>query len=174
MLLTVSIMYRLINITFIVISINFLNAYNSISKDLISNLHGGKVVHWTSEDSINKAENLIDDDESSYWSTSDISFPQVLTYAFPENKRFEAIIIKSENKDEKSSWAREVRISTADPFPHMGGWVEIERVLLPQNGQKKIISFEGMRGRYFRLEIFSNYGSQNSISIGNFKVLDKF
>ena len=85
MLLTVSIMYRLINITFIVISINFLNAYNSISKDLISNLHGGKVVHWTSEDGINKAENLIDDDESSYWSTSDISFPQVLTYAFPEN-----------------------------------------------------------------------------------------
>ena len=138
MLLTVSIMYRLINITFIVISINFLNAYNSISKDLISNLHGGKVVHWTSEDSINKAENLIDDDESSYWSTSDISFPQVLTYAFPENKRFEAIIIKSANNDEKSSWAREVRISTADPFPHMGGWVEIERVLLPQNGQKKL------------------------------------
>ena len=129
-------------------------------------------MHWTSEDSINKAENLIDDDESSYWSTSDISFPQVLTYAFPENKRFEAIIIKSANNDEKSSWAREVRISTADPFPHMGGWIEIERVLLPQNGQKKIISFEGMRGRYFRLEIFSNYDEyQDYISDDEF-ILD--
>jgi len=167
-------MFRLNNISLLVFLINIFYLYSSFSKDLISYDEGGKVVHWTSEDSKNKARNLIDEDNNSYWSTSDISFPQVLTYAFSENKRFEAIIIRGENSSERNSWAQEVRISTADPFPHMGGWIEIKRVSLPEDGSEKIISFDGMRGRYFRIEIFSNYGSQKRISLGSFKVLDKY
>ena len=166
-------MFHLYNICLLVLLINFFFIYDVFSKDLISYDQGGKVVHWTSEDSENKAINLIDTDQNSYWSTSDISFPQVITYAFPENKRFEAIIIKGKNDSEQNSWAHEVRVSTADPFPHMGGWIEIRRVFLPENGFEKIISFDGMRGRYFRIEIFSNHGSQKSISLGSFKVLDK-
>ncbi len=167
-------MLRQIKILIFVSYVSILYFYNSFANDIISSDQGGKVVHWTSEHYINKAVNLIDSDKESYWSTSDLSFPQVLTYAFPENKRFEAIIIISKNNSDPSSWAREVRVSTADPFPHMGGWIEIERVYLPANGDEKVISFDGMRGRYFRIEIFSNFGSDMSTSLGSFKILDKF
>ena len=163
-----------IKILTFIFCVSILYSFYCFANDIISSDQGGKVVHWTSQDSVNKAKNIIDADERTYWSTSDLSFPQVLTYAFPENKRFEAIIIKAKNVSEPKSWAKEVRVSTADPFPHMGGWVEIKRVFLPQNGTEKVISFDGMRGRYFRIEIFSNFGSDKSISLGSFKVLDKF
>ena len=162
-----------IKVTIYIFFISILFIFSTYSKDLISYDEGGKVVHWTSQDDINKAKNLIDSDTKSYWSTSNLSFPQVLTYAFPENKRFEAIIIKAKNGSDARSWAKEIRISTADPFPHMGGWIEIERLLFSSNGEEKVISFEGMRGRYFRIEIFSNFGSDTSISLGSFQVLDK-
>jgi len=149
-------------------------SFNIQAEDIISSENGGKAIHWTSEDAVNRARNLIDKDDNSFWSTSDMTFPQVLTYALPDNKRFEAIIIKAENNSNKESWANEIRVSTADPFPHMGGWIEIKKIVLPKNGSEKIINFEGIRGRYFRIEIFSNQGSSSSISLGGFKVIDNF
>ena len=66
-----------------------------------------------------------------------------------------------------------IRISSADPFPHMGGWVELVEIELPADGLQQIIKIEPARGRYFRLEIFSTHGSSpTEVSISNFSVYD--
>ena len=136
---------RLIYLLFIVLLFN--NAY---SKDIIATQSGGKAVHWTSENPPHVTINVINGINKGYWSSSGNIFPQVLTFALPKNKRFEALSFTAKNLNDRGSWAHHIRISSADPFPHMGGWEVIAEIKLPENGEEKIISFEGKRGRYFR------------------------
>ena len=159
---------RLIYLLFIVLFIN--NAY---SKDIIATQSGGKAVHWTSENLPHAAINVINGVNKGYWSSSGNIFPQVLTFALPKNKRFEALSFIAKNLNDRGSWAHHIRISSADPFPHMGGWEVIAEIKLPESGEEKIISFDGKRGRYFRLEIFSAQdNTASNVTFGKLKVFD--
>ena len=108
---------RLIYLLIIVLLFN--NAY---SKDIIATQSGGKAVHWTSEKLPHATINVINGVKEGYWSSSGDIFPHVLTFALPNNKRFEAISFTAKNINDRGSWAHHIRISSADPFPHMGGW----------------------------------------------------
>ena len=161
---------RLIYLLFIVLLFN--NAY---SKDIIAIESGGKAVHWTSENPPHATINVINGVNKGYWSSSGNIFPQVLTFALPKNKRFEAVSFTAKNKGNQDSWAHHIRISSADPFPHMGGWEVIAEIRLPPNGEEKFIVLEGKRGRYFRLEIFSSQDKSSSkVTFGKFKVFDVY
>tara|TARA_B110000444_G_scaffold197421_1_gene188304 strand:- start:109 stop:615 length:507 start_codon:yes stop_codon:yes gene_type:complete len=159
---------KLIKLLFLLLLTN-----NVYAKDIISIQSGGKAVHWTSENPPHLTINVINGLKEGFWSSSGNIFPHVLTFALPKNKRFEALSFIAKNISEQGSWAHHIRISSADPFPHMGGWEEIAEIKLPSNGEEKIISLEGKRGRYFRLEIFSAQDiTSNNVTFGKFKVLD--
>ena len=159
---------RLIYLLFIVLLFN--NAY---SKDIIATQSGGKAVHWTSEKLPHATINVINGVKEGYWSSSGNIFPHVLTFALPNNKRFEALSFTAKNINDRGSWAHHIRISSADPFPHMGGWEVIAEINLPESGEEKIFSFEGKRGRYFRLEIFSAQdNTASNVTFGKLKVFD--
>ena len=146
---------------------------NLIAEDMISVNSGGKVIHWTLEKIPNIAHNIIDANKDSYWSSGKAVFPQVVTFSMPTNKRFEGFSVTAKNSGNPLNWAKKIRISSADPFPHMGGWVELVEIELPADGLQQIIKIEPARGRYFRLEIFSTHGSSpTEVSISNFSVYD--
>jgi hypothetical protein len=146
---------------------------NAYSKDIIATQSGGKAVHWTSENSPHLTINVINGVKEGHWASLDNIFPHVLTFALPKNKRFEALSFTAKNKGSQDSWAQHIRISSADPFPHMGGWEVIADIKLPITGHEKIIVIDGKRGRYFRLEIFSTQDEAASeASFGEFKVID--
>ena len=148
---------------------------NAYSKDIIATQSGGKAVHWTSENSPHLTINVINGVKEGHWASLDNIFPHVLTFALPKNKRFEAVSFTAKNKGNQDSWAHHIRISSADPFPHMGGWEVIAEIKLPQNGEEKFITLEGKRGRYFRLEIFSSQDKSSSkVTFGKFKVFDVY
>ena len=57
----------------------------------------------------------------------------------------------------------------------MGGWEVIAEIKLPESGEEKIISFEGKRGRYFRLEIFSAQDkSASNVTFSKLKIFDSY
>ena len=146
---------------------------NLIAEDIISVDSGGKVIHWTLEKIPNIAHNIIDTNKDSYWSSGKAVFPQVVTFSMPTNKRFEGFSVTAKNAGNPLNWAKNIRISSADPFPHMGGWVELVEIELPADGLQQVIKIEPARGRYFRLEIFSTHGSSpTEVSISNFSVYD--
>jgi hypothetical protein len=148
---------------------------SAYSKDIIAIQSGGKAVHWTSESSPHLTINVINGVKEGYWSSSGNVFPQVLTFSLPKNKRFEALSFTAKNINDQGSWAHHIRISSADPFPHMGGWEVIAEIKLPENGEEKIISFEGKRGRYFRLEIFSAQDkSASNVTFSKLKIFDSY
>ena len=147
---------------------------NLIAEDIISVNSGGKVIHWTLEKAPNIAHNIIDANKDSYWSSGKAVFPQVVTFSMPVNKRFEGFSVTAKNAGNPQNWAKNIRISSADPFPHMGGWVELVEIELPADGLQQVIKIEPARGRFFRLEIFSTHGSSpTEVSISNFSVYDK-
>ena len=151
---------------------SFMN-FNTYAEDLISIKSGGKAIHWTSESFPNLAINIIDGIEDTYWLSAGNTLPHVLTFSMPSNKRFEALSFKAENSNGQGTWAHHIRISSANPYPHMGGWEVIADIKLPITGQEKIIAIDRKRGRYFRLEIFSTQDQAASeASFGEFKVLD--
>ena len=148
---------------------------NAYSKDIIATQSGGKAVHWTSENPPHATINVINGINKGYWASSGNIFPQVLTFSLPKNKRFEALSFTAKNINDHGSWADHIRISSADPFPHMGGWEVIAEIKLPENGEEKIISFEGKRGRYFRLEIFSSQDkTASNVTFSKFKIFDSY
>lgn len=147
---------------------------NLNAEDIISVNSGGKVIHWTFEKAPNVAHNIIDTDKDTYWSSGKAVFPQVITFSMPGNKRFEGFSVIAKNANDPTTWAKEIRISSADPFPHMGGWVELVEIELPKDGKETIIKIEPTRGRYFRLEIFSTHGSSpTEVSLSSFSVYNK-
>lgn len=163
--------FKFISLNFILLFVSFI----SLAEDLISTKSGGKAVHWTSEKAPFRAKNIIDSLKETYWVSSGNTLPHVLTFSMPSNKRFEALSFIAKNNNENGSWAKHIRISSADPFPHMGGWEVIANISLPKTGEEKIIVIEGKRGRYFRLEIFSTQEKfAKEASFGQFKVLDFF
>ena len=153
---------------------SFMN-FNTYAEDLISIKSGGKAIHWTTESFPNLARNIIDGIEDTYWLSVGNTLPHVLTFSMPSNKRFEALSFKAENSNDQGTWAHHIRISSADPFPHMGGWEVIEDIKLPKTGKEKIIAIDGKRGRYFRLEIFSTQDkSAREETFAKFKVFDVY
>jgi len=151
---------------------SFMN-FNTYAEDLIATKSGGKAIHWTSEISPNLAINIIDDIKDTFWLSAGNILPHVLTFSMPSNKRFEALALTVKNNNDQGTWAHHVRVSSADPFPHMGGWEVIADIKLPITGQEKIIAIDGKRGRYFRLEILSTQDKAASeASFGEFKVID--
>ena len=151
---------------------SFMN-FNTYAEDLISIKSGGKAIHWTSESFPNLAINVIDGIEDTYWLSAGNTLPHVLTFSMPSNKRFEALSFKAENSNDQGTWAHHIRISSANPYPHMGGWEVIADIKLPITGQEKIITIDRKRGRYLRLEIFSTQDEAASeASFGEFKVID--
>jgi len=145
----------------------------TFAENLISIQSGGKAIHWTSEKHPFIARNVIDNNKSSYWVSSGNTLPHVLTFSLPNNKRFESLSFISKTDHEPGTWAKHIRISSADPFPHMGGWEIIADINLPASGNEKIITIDNKRGRYFRLEIFSTHDVlAKEASFSQFKVLD--
>ena len=160
-------------IKYILFNLFFLINFMAYAEDIVSFKSGGKAIHWTSEKSPHLALNLIDGISETFWVSSGNAFPHVLTFSMPSNKRFEALSFKVENSNDKGTWAHHIRISSADPFPHMGGWEVIADIKLPIAGHEKIIVIDGKRGRYFRLEIFSTQDeAAGEASFGEFKVID--
>ena len=159
---------------FLLFTIVFFNFVNfTFAKDLISIKSGGKAVHWTSEKVPHVTKNIIDDIEETYWVSSGNTLPHVLTFSLPNNKRFESLSFITKNNHKPGTWAKHIRISSADPFPHMGGWEVIADLNLPITGVEKIITIEPKRGRYFRLEIFSTQDENaKEASFTQLKVLD--
>lgn len=159
---------------FILLGILFFNLINfSLAEDLISIRSGGKAIHWTSEKYPFVTKNIIDDIKETYWVSSGNTLPHVLTFSLPNNKRFESLSFITKNNHKPGTWAKHIRISSADPFPHMGGWEVIADLNLPITGVEKIITIEPKRGRYFRLEIFSTQDENaKEASFTQLKVLD--
>ena len=123
--------------------------------------------------SINLNKDIIDDIEETYWVSSGNTLPHVLTFSLPSNKRFEFLSFIAKNNNKPETWAKHIRISSADPFPHMGGWEVIADLNLSQTGEEKIITIDPKRGRYFRLEIFSTQNEMaKEASFSQFKVMD--
>ena len=158
----------------ILIGILFFNFTDLVSaEDLISIKSGGKVIHWTSEKYPFITKNIIDDIEETYWVSSGNTLPHVLTFSLPSNQRFESLSFISKTNEDQGTWVKHIRISSADPFPHMGGWEIIADINLPESGDEKIINIEAKRGRYFRLEIFSTQDElAKEASFSQLKVLD--
>ncbi len=158
----------------ILIVILFFNyTYLVSAEDLISIKSGGKAIHWTSEKYPFITKNIIDDIEETYWVSSGNTLPHVLTFSLPSNKRFEFLSFIAKNNNKPETWAKHIRISSADPFPHMGGWEVIANLNLSQTGEEKIITIDPKRGRYFRLEIFSTQNEMaKEASFSQFKVMD--
>ena len=147
--------------------------YPLFAKDLISIESGGKAIHWTSEKYPFITKNVIDNKEDTYWVSSGNTLPHVLTFSLPNNKRFKSLSFISKTDHEPGTWAKHIRVSSADPFPHMGGWEIIADIYLPASGNKKTITIDNKRGRYFRLEIFSTHDVlAKEASFSQFKVLD--
>tara|TARA_Y100001934_G_scaffold16383_1_gene19633 strand:- start:335 stop:844 length:510 start_codon:yes stop_codon:yes gene_type:complete len=145
----------------------------TFAENLISIQSGGQAIHWTSEKHPFIARNVIDNNKSSYWVSSGNTLPHVLTFSLPSNKRFESLSFISKTNEDQGTWAKHIRISSADPFPHMGGWEIIADIDLPKSGDEKIINIEAKRGRYFRLEIFSTQDElAKEASFSQLKVLD--
>ncbi len=154
------------------LNINFIISISN-AKDLISIQSGGKAIHWTSEKYPFITKNIIDNIKDTYWVSSGNTFPHVLTFSLPTNKRFEALSFISKNKNDPGTWAKHIRISSADPFPHMGGWEVIANINMHETGEEQIIDIDSKRGRYFRLEIFStNNELAKEASFSQFKVID--
>ena len=158
----------------ILIGILFFNFTDLVSaEDLISIKSGGKAIHWTSEKYPFLTKNIIDNIEETYWVSSGNTLPHVLTFSLPSNQRFESLSFISKTNEDQGTWAKHIRISSADPFPHMGGWEIIADINLPESGDEKIINIEAKRGRYFRLEIFSTQDElAKEASFSSLKVLD--
>ena len=158
----------------ILIGILFFNVTDLVSaEDLISIKSGGKAIHWTSEKYPFLTKNIIDNIEETYWVSSGNTLPHVLTFSLPSNQRFESLSFISKTNEDQGTWAKHIRISSADPFPHMGGWEIIADINLPESGDEKIINIEAKRGRYFRLEIFSTQDElAKEASFSQLKVLD--
>ena len=158
----------------ILLGILFFNVTDLVSaEDLISIKSGGKAIHWTSEKYPFITKNIIDDIEETYWVSSGNTLPHVLTFSLPSNQRFESLSFISKTNEDQGTWAKHIRISSADPFPHMGGWEIIADIDLPESGDEKIINIEAKRGRYFRLEIFSTQDElAKEASFSSLKVLD--
>ena len=158
----------------ILIGILFFNFTDLVSaEDLISIKSGGKAIHWTSEKYPFLTKNIIDNIEETYWVSSGNTLPHVLTFSLPSNQRFESLSFISKTNEDQGTWAKHIRISSADPFPHMGGWEIIADINLPESGDEKIINIEAKRGRYFRLEIFSTQDElAKEASFSQLKVLD--
>ena len=145
----------------------------SNAEDLITLGSGGKAIHWTSEKHPFIATNVIDNNKSTYWVSSGNTLPHVLTFSLPSNQRFKSLSFISKTNEDQGTWAKHVRISSADPFPHMGGWEIIADINLPESGDEKTINIEAKRGRYFRLEIFSTQDElAKEASFNQLKVLD--
>jgi len=159
---------------FILISLIYFYIINPLfAKDLISIESGGKAIHWTSEKYPFITKNVIDNKEDTYWVSSGNTLPHVLTFSLPNNKRFKSLSFISKTDHESGTWAKHIRVSSADPFPHMGGWEIIADIDLPESGDEKIINIEAKRGRYFRLEIFSTQDElAKEASFSSLKVLD--
>ena len=165
---------KFIKLTSYILILVFISFYSN-AEDLISLKSGGKAVHWTSEKFPFVTQNIIDYKEESYWVSSGNTLPHVLTFALPINKRFEALSLISKNENEKGTWAKHIRVSSADPFPHMGGWEVIANIEMSEKGDEKIISIDSKRGRYFRLEIFSTLSeTAKEASFSQFKVIDVY
>ena len=158
----------------ILIGILFFNFTDLVSaEDLISIKSGGKAIHWTSEKYPFLTKNIIDNIEETYWVSSGNTLPHVLTFSLPSNQRFESLSFISKTNEDQGTWVKHIRISSADPFPHMGGWEIIADINLPESGDEKIINIEAKRGRYFRLEIFSTQDElAKEASFSQLKVLD--
>ena len=91
----------------------------------------------------------------------------------PSNKRFEALSFISKTNHDPGTWAKHIRFSSADPFPHMGGWEILVDTDLPETGDEKFITIDAKRGRYFRLEIFSTHDQlATEASFNQLKVVD--
>ncbi len=166
-------MFRQIKVLPLLFIFIFFLSKSTLAEDIISSNSGGKVIHWTLQNAPNIAYNLIDDDKTNYWSSGELVFPQVITFSMPINKRFEGFSVTAKNEKNSSTWAKKIRISSADPFPHMGGWVELVELELPANGEEYFIKVNPYRGRYFRLEIFSTHGIHaKEVSLKNFSVYD--
>ncbi|MAU28550.1 MAG: hypothetical protein CMJ07_05125 [Pelagibacterales bacterium] len=145
----------------------------SNAEDLIALGSGGKAIHWTSEKYPFITKNIIDNNINTYWVSSGNILPHVLTFSLPSNKRFEALSFISKTNHDRGTWAKHIRVSSADPFPHMGGWEILAEIDLPETGDEKYITVDAKRGRYFRLEIFSTHDQlATEASFNQFKVVD--
>ena len=134
---------------------------------------GGKAIHWTSEKYPFITKNIIDNNVNTYWVSSGNILPHVLTFSLPSNKRFEALSFISKTNHDPGTWAKHIRFSSADPFPHMGGWEILVDTDLPETGDEKFITIDAKRGRYFRLEIFSTHDQlATEASFNQLKVVD--
>ena len=161
---------------FSLIFIMSLYCFQSLAKeDLISNELGGKVVQRSAELSEERsASNLIDGKVNTSWNSGTDIFPIVIMFSMPKNKRFVGLGINNRTEDDPSTWAKNIKVGTANPFPHMGGWTELIEVELSNKGEIILFDVGVNRGRYFRIEISSALGSNpGSVGLGSFHVYDE-
>ena len=153
----------------------FVHSQLIASEDLISQKMGGKVVQRSAELSADRsASNLIDGDNHTTWNSGTDIFPIVIMFSMPKNKRFVGLGLNNRTEDDSSTWAKKVKVGTANPFPHMGEWTELIDVELSDKGGLIFFNVGVNRGRYFRIEISSAQGSDpGTVGLGSFHVYDK-
>ena len=136
---------------------------------------GGKVVQRSAELSKERsASNLIDDNINTTWNSGTDIFPIVIMFSMPKNKRFVGLGLNNRTEDDPSTWAKNIKVGTANPFPHMGEWTELIETELSNKGELTFFDIGVNRGRYFRIEISSAQGSNpGSVGLGSFHVYDK-
>jgi hypothetical protein len=139
------------------------------SLNLLAATNGGALIGRTTELPDRTANHLIDDAGArTAWASSEFVFPQTLTFRLAKNRPFNTIVIDPAGDTDDANWAKSIRISTADPFPHMGGWVSVTIVTLAKSAGDQTFTFEKVSGRFIRLVIDSVQGDDaERVSLGN-------
>jgi F5/8 type C domain len=123
--------------------------------NILSPLHGARVIKRTSEDPQAVAANLIDPTTSVGWRSADGSLPQEILFELPAAARFNTLVFTSAKDASVDEWPRDVEVYTADPFPTMGGWRLVVRATLGTDPGDQTFAASPTDGRFIRLLILS-------------------
>jgi len=136
---------------------------------------GADIVQRSTERPGQSAANLLDDQgAATSWASAEAIFPQTIMFRLAKNQPFNQVVINPAGDPDPRNWLKTLVISTADPFPHMGGWTMVTEMELAPIARSQVFAFEEVRGRYLRLEIRSAQSDDATwVSIGSVELFQR-
>jgi len=143
--------------------------------NMLAGAAGADIVQRSTERPGQTAANLLDDHGAATgWASAEAVFPQTIMFRLAKNQPFNQVVINPAGDPDPRNWLKILVISTADPFPHMGGWTVVTQVELAPVAKSQVFSFEEARGRYLRLEIRSAQSVDATwVSIGSVELFQR-
>ncbi|MBN1137872.1 MAG: discoidin domain-containing protein [Anaerolineae bacterium] len=138
--------------------------YASKATNLVAASNGGRIVDYSSQDSLGNwpPDNLIDGrkDTATGWSSDNVEGLQYVIFAFPGDQLYTVsqVVLNPYSDRYEEDWIQDFELWGSDTSPDLDAMSSLGEFYLEQVGEDQTFIFEATELRYIALVPVSNYG----------------